>query len=39
MSGKNAIVIGSGLGGLSAAISRKQSGCDIELFKSDARDK
>ena len=33
MSGKKIIVIGAGLGGLSAAISLRQSGYDVELFE------
>jgi phytoene dehydrogenase-like protein len=33
MSKKNVIVIGAGLGGLSAAISLKQSGYDVEIFE------
>ena len=33
MSSKKVIVIGAGLGGLSAAISLKQSGYDVEMFE------
>ena len=33
MSQKKVIVIGAGLGGLSAAISLKQSGYDVEVFE------
>src|SRR5512136_2394708 len=33
MSSKKVIVIGAGLGGLSAAISLKQSGYDVEIFE------
>lgn len=33
MSGKKVIVIGAGLGGLSAAISLRQSGYDVEVFE------
>ena len=33
MSSKKIIVIGAGLGGLSAAISLKQSGYDVEIFE------
>jgi len=33
MSGKKIIVIGAGLGGLSAAISLKQAGYDVEVFE------
>ena len=37
MSNKKVIVIGSGLGGLSAAISLKQSGYDVEVFVKNAQ--
>jgi diapolycopene oxygenase len=37
MSNKKVIVIGSGLGGLSAAISLKQSGYDVEVFEKNAQ--
>ena len=37
MSGKKIIVIGAGLGGLSAAISLKQAGYDVELFEKNAQ--
>ncbi|MCX8092369.1 MAG: NAD(P)-binding protein, partial [Verrucomicrobiae bacterium] len=33
MSNKKIIVIGAGLGGLSAAISLKQSGYEVEVFE------
>ena len=33
MNGKKVIVIGAGLGGLSAAISLKQAGYDVEIFE------
>src|SRR5512139_39357 len=37
MSSKRVIVIGSGLGGLSVAISLKQSGYDVEVFEKNAQ--
>ncbi|MCX6883967.1 MAG: NAD(P)-binding protein [Verrucomicrobia bacterium] len=37
MSSKKVIVIGSGLGGLSAAISLKQSGYEVEVFEKNAQ--
>ena len=37
MSRKKVIVIGAGLGGLSAAISLKQAGYDVEVFEKNAR--
>ena len=37
MKNKKIIVIGSGLGGLSAAISLKQSGYDVEIFEENAQ--
>ena len=37
MSGKKIIVIGAGLGGLSAAISLKQAGYDVEVFEKNAQ--
>ena len=39
MSSKKVIVIGAGLGGLSAAISLKQSGYDVEVFEKNAQDR
>ncbi|MDE1011493.1 MAG: FAD-dependent oxidoreductase, partial [Paraburkholderia fungorum] len=33
MSSKKVIIIGAGLGGLSAAISLKQAGYDVEIFE------
>jgi len=37
MSNKKVIVIGAGLGGLSAAISLKQAGYDVEIFEKNAQ--
>jgi len=37
MSNKKILVIGAGLGGLSAAISLKQAGYDIEVFEKNAQ--
>ncbi len=37
MSGKKIIIIGAGLGGLSAAISLKQAGYDVEVFEKNAQ--
>ena len=37
MSGKRVIVIGAGLGGLSAAISLRQAGYAVEVFEKNAR--
>ncbi len=37
MSGKRILIIGAGLGGLSAAISLKQAGYDVELFEKNAQ--
>ena len=37
MSSKKIIVIGAGLGGLSAAISLRQAGYDVEIFEKNAQ--
>ena len=37
MSGKKVIVIGAGLGGLSAAISLRQAGYEVEVFEKNAQ--
>ena len=37
MKRKKVIVIGTGLGGLSAAISLRQSGYDVEIFEKNAQ--